>query len=272
MRRTGFTLIELLVVISVIGVLISILLPVLHMARQQAAAVACASNLKQVSLALMAYDQENRSFPHGWDDDFYHGGEKPPGDYVGKGSHDARGWWWFHFLAGMLGEDFGKGTAVWCPSRLVEDSGAAPNVLCGNYGVNRAICRDSEGDLSSGFAGRPLTLTQIRLASETLLITDSGYSLISWRGVTDAVSPAFENPKREGAFYVPGLAINQARSLSPSHETDAVAGRHPKRTVNVGFADGHVGRRKADDLLVEEIDGQYRNRTPLWLPKQHSTQ
>jgi prepilin-type processing-associated H-X9-DG protein len=37
--------------------------------------------------------------------------------------------------------------------------------------------------------------------------------------------------------------------------------------VNVGFADGHVARTKAEDLLVKKIpDGHYENRFPLWTP------
>ena len=41
----------------------------------------------------------------------------------------------------------------------------------------------------------------------------------------------------------------------------------PNKTVNVGFADGHVTRKKADDLFVEKAADAYMNRSPLWLPK-----
>jgi len=265
MKRSGFTLIELLVVIAVIAVLISILVPILRAARQQSKAVACGSNLKQLSLALTAYEQENGTFPHGFDD---HGMVTPPGGHVGNAAFDLQGWWWFHSLSGIRGQNYGKETILWCPSRSVRD----PYVLCGNYGVNRSICKDAPGItgvIGSEFVGAPLGLNQIRHPARTLLVADSGYSLISWLGASNALGPFFDNPMREGAFYVPGLWINKERILLPGCERDAIYGRHPNKSINVEFADGHISRVNADDLFVEEIDGNYSNRSPLWLPSRN---
>jgi len=58
MKRKGFTLIELLVVIAIIAILAAILFPVFAQARQKALAITCVSNMNQLGLGLIMYQQD----------------------------------------------------------------------------------------------------------------------------------------------------------------------------------------------------------------------
>jgi prepilin-type N-terminal cleavage/methylation domain-containing protein len=57
-QRAGFSLMELLVVIAILALLIAILLPALHQARNQAHRAACAGNLRQVGVAIHMYAED----------------------------------------------------------------------------------------------------------------------------------------------------------------------------------------------------------------------
>jgi prepilin-type N-terminal cleavage/methylation domain-containing protein/prepilin-type processing-associated H-X9-DG protein len=58
-RPKGFTLVELLVVIAIIALLMSILLPALHKAREQGKRAVCLSNLRQLMQAWIMYTDDN---------------------------------------------------------------------------------------------------------------------------------------------------------------------------------------------------------------------
>ncbi|TWT41038.1 Type II secretion system protein G precursor [Phycisphaerae bacterium RAS1] len=67
--RRGFTLIELLVVVAIIALLISILIPSLNGAREQAKRAYCLANLKSIANAVQAYaseDEREHAVPIHW--------------------------------------------------------------------------------------------------------------------------------------------------------------------------------------------------------------
>jgi prepilin-type N-terminal cleavage/methylation domain-containing protein/prepilin-type processing-associated H-X9-DG protein len=63
--RRGFTLIELIVSVAILALLIALLMPAIMRVREASARLKCGNNLKQLSLAIQAYEAANRALPPG---------------------------------------------------------------------------------------------------------------------------------------------------------------------------------------------------------------
>jgi len=71
-RRSGFTLIELLVVVSIIALLVSMLLPTLNQAKEEARKIYCVNNLAAIAKSLNVYAGDWNAYPFNYFTSYVH--------------------------------------------------------------------------------------------------------------------------------------------------------------------------------------------------------
>jgi len=270
MKKDGFTLVEMLIVISIIAFLLGVVLPVFSFAGQLARGVICRGNVRSIGLAFDLYHTTHGAFPGALD---YPTPVPDLEEPIIDSSVDWTGRWWPQALDIVPVRFSDQKHILRCPSKNYTDLKYKYNDLRGNYGANWSVCKSPSAAIASSFpefSGMPVKRTSIHRPDKTLLLADSGYALLAWvHTLPDSHARA---PKSSyEAFnmaYIPGASVNAHKSLYPEQKPDAIDGRHPGRTVNCLFVDGHTEKRKADDLAVEPLDhGQVENLTPLWKPR-----
>jgi len=137
MRRTrAFTLVELLVVIGIITVLTSMLLPVVNKARAHAQQVVCASNMRQIAMACLAYAAGNKNIlpvPYKGADDRLSFPIQPfqAIDQISQGMADWNRGTLIPYLCGSAGA---RQSLFTCPAM-----GSAPRIAYGAGGASRMV-------------------------------------------------------------------------------------------------------------------------------------
>ncbi len=103
LTKNAFTLIELLVVIAIIALLMGILLPALQRVRDQVKRIVCSNQVRQQSVALLMYAQQNEG--------------KMPLVTFGGGQ-----WLWdlSYFATDAIINNGGEQKIFHCPSNLVD--------------------------------------------------------------------------------------------------------------------------------------------------------
>ena len=169
MRRKGFTLVELLVVIGIIALLISILMPALGRAKEQANWVKCMSNLRMVGQAFQMYVNNSKGrFPqagagtnaHDWI--FWEDEPPTPGDprHLAKSA-----------IAPYLGIPVDRNILL-CPSD--DPYNRRSGIYRFSYSSNYLITRlpASFNAYPAGESSSPLRITEIVSPSDKILLID----------------------------------------------------------------------------------------------------
>ncbi len=258
-RPSGFTLIELLVVIAIIAILAAMLLPALAKAKEKAHRISCLNNLRQVSIFMQFYTDENRDvFPAHYD-----------GVPLEPGGNPLTNWWGEQ-IAAYSG---GKSNLFRCPAIKSRQS----NVDGSTW--TWAFNRDLVGyGMNSWFLGAYPRLT----SGASLTVGGIKFTTEPWFKRTNIRSPSLNfmigdsSPKPGGtassSCWWPSSAQNLAGSTTKEFEGVATT-RHSPQGVVV-FSDGHgEGRKDAD--INPPVDpasgsGQGLINSRFWDPLQRS--
>jgi len=211
--KLAFTLIELLVVIAIIAILAAILFPVFARAREKARQASCMSNLKQIGLGIMQYEQDydDHTIPFGyWIGDDY-------SEYQYWYAHATRpgSVWSYDFTKGILQPYMKNSQIEDCPDAATIPDDGQPVAYGYNWSLNTY-------DAVTTYAHGGISLSAIEAPSETLELADAAY----WDGSEVVRS---------------GFSLDPSRSLGTDYAS--VQGRHSGFS-NVLWADGHVKAMK----------------------------
>ncbi len=275
-KPRGFTLIELLVVVAIIAILISILLPSLNRAREQARTVQCGANLKSFGAGFHAYAVENRdalcsgSFDPevtngrdgpvdkiGWVADLVNRELAYPGKMLCPSNEGRVNQKLAQGASGMFGKTFPNGDsyATWA---LIDDRiqrGYNTNYTQSWY-MARTQFRDEPDALASLNVKRlkntlgPLRLSQMTKANPgtVVLLGDGGLSGDGaggevYRGAISGLSRRTIKSLTDGPFDGP-FGPQQFKDFGPAHGFGPPVHAGEKRTerirANMLFADGRV--------------------------------
>ena len=206
MKKSYFTLIELLVVIAIIGILASMLLPALSMARNAGRKILCTNNMKQLQLSFLQYANDNNEYtPMLYSKGYMH---------------------YYCPLANYWGKDDWRDQSqlIICPSDKNPVLATTANLKV-SYGISDEVIGWID---NTNTIQRELRLNQLKYPSETLTFADSGIK-------ANDPGVLVDNPG-----YYPRIRPFNSSGIYPENLSHV---RHLKG-FNLAYVDGHAGWMK----------------------------
>jgi prepilin-type N-terminal cleavage/methylation domain-containing protein/prepilin-type processing-associated H-X9-DG protein len=237
----AFTLIELLVVIAIIAILAAILFPVFAQAREKARQATCASNLKQIALGVIQYEQD-------YDEDYPTQGLSSGNDNYDYGQ-----------TAVTIVQPYIKSYDVFtCP----DDPQAAPPTNSSgyvgpklSYVFNGAMGYDTNGWGEDGLINpgwgwlgtgtdTPVSDASVNFPSSTILVTEAWqYPAVdgtqSYIGAFDAFHDVADGADGNDDGIIPGQTPGN-QCTADTNPNDIILNHSHAGRTNFAFADGHV--------------------------------
>lgn len=230
-REQAFTLIELLVVLAIIAILAAIIFPVFAQAREKARQATCASNERQLSMAILQYVQDS--------DDVYPWSYSIDGGFISIWPDLI-----YPYIKGY-NESTGGGVPVCPDSRVSSQSYSTNGQVIGLLG------RPAEGE---NFYQTVVPMNLVQSPTETVLLGDA----ITGQGpLGQTISPM------EYAYPHPALIQDHTRDTNwtipwvvPGTDNDnnkQISWLHQKGAL-FAFCDGHVKFAKLGSLKDSNFD------------------
>ena len=226
-----FTLMELMVVMAVIGILFSLLIPVLSRARESARDASCKSNLKQWGVGIAMYSSDNRS-------------------YLPAAFNTKREYWYAQLHSYMnydksaVSDIYESGMIInTCPSVIHEKKQSGTL----DYASNNAILKHTNFQAEEF----RLKVSWITRPSDSLTLADAN-------GVFNGSTAAYPFIRGPVGVYLDGWwNFEPDEILTPYDDTEPelyIRFRHNKnRNANILCVDGHVEGKRMSQMRAKNI-------------------